>query len=391
MSHMNRITRQIIKEALDRGERNLDLLAKKLGRDRTTICREVRKRRICPEGFSPLKTLCPLLARPPYVCNGCPKRQHCRQPKCWYEADVAHADYRRNLVEAREGVDFPSEELDRMNKLLYDGTLKGQSLHHIMVTHRDEFNVCEKTVYNLINTGCLAVRRHQLPEAACRRRRPRKSKACQHKVERRCREGRTYDDFLAYVAAHPEAGVVEMDSVLGRKGGRLLLTLNFNCCGLMLAFLRDANTAKSVKDILDMLEMTLGLETFRQLFPVILTDNGSEFSDPEGLEKDPQGKARTRIYYCNPYASYEKPHVENNHENLRRIIPKGCSMDSLDQRMVNLALSHMNSFARKEYGDRSAIERFTDVYGEDILAKLGIAKINSEDVCLKPSLVKLRE
>ena len=391
MSHMTQSARRIIKDALDHGERDFDALGTRLGKNRTTICREIRKRRISPQSLPDQEITCPLLVRPPYVCNGCPKRQHCRQPKWWYEADAAHAQYRKTLVESREGVDFTSEELDRMNAILYKGTLNGQSVHHIMVTHRDDFIVCEKTVYNMINTDHLAVKRHHLPEAAYRKRRPRKSKPRQHRVERSCRTGRTYDDYLAFVASHPETHVVEMDSVIGRKGGRLLLTLNLNCCGLMLAFLRDANTAKSVKDILDMLEMTLGLETFRKLFPVILTDNGSEFTDPEALEKDQQGNSRTRIFYCNPYASYEKPHVENNHENLRRFIPKGRSMDAMDQRMVNRMLSHMNSFARKEYGDTSAIERFVELYGEETLAKLGIAKINSEDVCLKPSLVEIKE
>ena len=391
MSHMDKTTRQIIKDSLDGGERNLCVLAARLGRDRTTICREVKNRRVFPAGHASSGTECPLLHKPPYVCNGCPKRQHCRMRKCWYDAEAAHAQYRKDLVESREGVDMPSGELDRMNALLYEGVTNGQSVHHIMATHKDEFSVCEKTIYNLINANILSVKRHHLPEAACRKSRPRESKPRQHKVERRCREGRTHDDYKAYIAGHPGTCVVEMDSVLGGKGRSLLLTLNFNCCGLMLAFLRDANTAKSVREVMDSLEATLGLDAFRRLFPVILTDNGSEFTDPEALERDSDGNQRTRIFYCNPYAPQEKPHVENNHENLRRIIPKKQSMDSLDQKKVNLAISHMNSLVRKEYGDRCAIDRFVEMFGEKILGKLGVTRIGPEDVCLKPGLVGLKE
>ena len=391
MSHMDKTTRQIIKDSLDGGERDLGVLAARLGRDRTTICREIRKRRIFPAGRASSDSECPLLFSPPYVCNGCAKRQHCRMGKCWYDAEAAQAQYRKDLVESRKGVDMPSRELARMNTLLYEGVARGQSVHHVVATHRDDFTVCEKTIYNLINANILAVKRHHLPEAACRKSRPRKSKPRQHKVERNCRAGRTYDDYRAFLAGHPGACVVEMDSVLGGREGSLLLTFNFNCCGLMLAFLRDANTARSVKDVMDALEDTLGLDTFRKLFPVILTDNGSEFTDPEALEKDRDGNRRTRIFYCDPYASYEKPHVENNHENLRRIIPKKRSMDSLDQQKVNLAVSHLNSFVRKEYGDRCAIDRFVEMFGEKILGKLGVARIAPEDVCLKPERVGLKE
>ena len=240
MSHMDKTTRQIIKDSLDGGERDLGVLAARLGRDRTTICREIRKRRIFPAGRASSDSECPLLFSPPYVCNGCAKRQHCRMGKCWYDAEAAQAQYRKDLVESRKGVDMPSRELARMNTLLYEGVARGQSVHHVVATHRDDFTVCEKTIYNLINANILAVKRHHLPEAACRKSRPRKSKPRQHKVERNCRAGRTYDDYRAFLAGHPGACVVEMDSVLGGREGSLLLTFNFNCCGLMLAFLRDA-------------------------------------------------------------------------------------------------------------------------------------------------------
>ena len=97
------------------------------------------------------------------------------------------------------------------------------------------------------------------------------------------------------------------------------------------------------------------------------------------------------MFYCNPYASYEKPHVENNHEALRRIMPKGKSMDGLGQADVNLMLPHVNSLVRKEYGDRCAIDRFEETFGEGVLRKLGVKKIQPEDVCLKHALVGIKE
>ena len=55
------------------------------------------------------------------------------------------------------------------------------------------------------------------------------------------------------------------------------MTIYFRkCVSLMLGFLREANTSKSVIDIYDELYHRLGGQDFK-LFPVILTDNGSEF------------------------------------------------------------------------------------------------------------------
>lgn len=66
-------------------------------------------------------------------------------------------------------------------------------------------------------------------------------------------------------------------------------------------------------------------------FPVILTDNGSEFKNPEGLELDDYRNKNTKIFYCNPMPSYQKLHVEKNNEYIIYIIPKGKSFDNRTQ------------------------------------------------------------
>ena len=53
-----------------------------------------------------------------------------------------------------------------------------------------------------------------------------------------------------------------MDSVEGRKGGKVLLTIYFRNSSLMLAFIRDNNTAKSVTEIFDWLYEQLRHEVF---------------------------------------------------------------------------------------------------------------------------------
>ena len=78
---------------------------------------------------------------------------------------------------------------------------------------------------------------------------------------------------------------------------------------MILAYLREANTAKSVTDIFNGLYGILGKETFMWLFPVILTDNGSEFSDPTKIEFDEDGERRTYVFYCNQNRSDQKGNI----------------------------------------------------------------------------------
>ena len=65
--------------------------------------------------------------------------------------------------------------------------------------------------------------------------------------------GRNYHDYEVYMEQHPDTAVVQMDSVIGSKGGKVLLTIYFVNVSLMLGFLREANTSKSA-DRLDHLQ-----------------------------------------------------------------------------------------------------------------------------------------
>ena len=156
----------------------------------------------------------------------------------------------------------------------------------------------------------------------------------------------------------------------------------------MLAFLRDRNTSQTVIDRFNWLDELLGINVFHTLFPVILTDNGSEFSNPKALEFDSEGNRRTRIFYCDPYASWQKPSVELNHEFIRKILPKGASMNALTQEHIDLMMSHINSYSREKLNGKSPIEMFDFLYGEGLAKKLGQITIPPNDILLKPVLLK---
>jgi hypothetical protein len=183
---------------------------------------------------------------------------------------------------------------------------------------------------------------------------------------------------MAFMAQNPDTPVVEMDN----------LTIHFTDSKLMLAFLRDANNAQSVADVFDELYSSLGSETFESLFQIQLTDNGSEFSNPKAIEFNSEGEDRTRVFYCDPRQSQQKGAYENNHEMIRRIVPKGRSFDNYSQADIMLMMSHINCYARKALNGRSPYDTFSFMHGEDVLMKLGAAFVAPDDVTLRPSLLR---
>ena len=116
---------------------------------------------------------------------------------------------------------------------------------------------------------------------------------------------------------------------------------------MQLLFILDEHTSATVVSMLDVIEQSLGRELFASCFPLILTDNGHEFSDIEGMERSIYGGQRTCVFFCAPNRSGQKAECENNHRLLRDIIPKGTSIEPFNQTDMTLAANHLNGYARK--------------------------------------------
>ena len=347
---------------------------------RCCFCKNCNKN--CPD-FE--EEVCPKLSEPPYVCNGCPDRLRCTLRK--YEYQPVHADkqYKETLSSSRTGFAIDPEELERVNQIVSPLIKNGQSIHHIYMNNADELMMSEKSIYNLLNAGAFDANRMDCPRSV--RMRPRK-KESEKKIDRHCFEGRTYKDFTEFTTDNPDVAVVQMDSVIGRKGGKVLLTVFFTSCNLLLAFLRDNNTARSVLNVFNDLYETLGRNTYCQLFPLILTDRGSEFSNPVSIEFDKDGERRSLVFYCDPSSPYQKGGIEVAHELIRRVLPKNTSFDNLQQEDIDLMLCHINSYKREKLNGRSAYQLFSFLYGDDILPKLNICEIEPNDIILTPKLLK---
>ena len=380
--HLTLSDRNDIQLGLERSE-TFKAIGQSILKDPTTVSKEVkRNRQIRESTYHNLP--CPLLDKAPFVCNGCPKRrQNCGYKKIFYLAKQAQKQYEQTLIEAREGTPLNSKTFWDMDKVISDGVKKGQHIYHILKTHN--LDVSSSTVYRHIRKGYLSIAPIDLARAVKFKER-RKSKL--PSIPKEAKKGRSYEDFQNYLALKQLNSWLEMDTVMGRMGGKVLLTFNLSFCNFIFARLLDNKTTLEVTKHLYDIKNTLHQadKDFFQLFPVILTDNGGEFARVDDIEMDVRGESK--LFFCDPNRSDQKGRIEKNHTLIRDILPKETSFDNLTQEDINLVCSHVNSVKRAALNGKSAYELFAFTYGEEIPKLLGISKIPAEDVCQSSKLLQ---
>ena len=382
--HLTLSDRNDIQLGLERCE-TFKAIGQLILKDPTTVTKEVKRNRQARDSTSN-NLPCPLLDKAPFVCNGCPKRrQNCGFKKIFYLAKQAQKQYEQTLVEAREGTPLNSQTFWDIDKVISDGVKKGQHIYHILKTHN--LDVSSSTVYRHIRKGYLSIAPIDLARAVKFKER-RKSKL--PSIPKEAKKGRSYEDFQNYLSLNQLDYWLEMDTVMGRMGGKVLLTFNLSFCNFIFARLLDNKTALEVTKHLYDIKNTLyqADKDFFQLFPVILTDNGGEFARVDDIEMDVRGESK--LFFCDPNRSDQKGRIEKNHTLIRDILPKGTYFDNLTQEDINLVCSHVNSVKRAALNGKSAYELFTFTYGEEISKLLGISKIPAEDVCQSSKLLQYK-
>lgn len=335
---------------------------------------------VCPD-FK--QEFCPKHLKAPYVCNGCEKLKSCTLEKHFYHAASADTEYREILSEARSGFTLTEAEIMHLDSVISPLIMKGQSLNHICINNKDSIMSSERTIYRLVDYNLFSARNIDLPRKV--RYKSRKIKK-HYKVDKGCRIGRTYQDYTNFMKENPDLPITQIDSVEGKKGEKVLLTIHFVKAEFMLAFIRDSNDSQSVIDIFNRLYLEMRPDIFISVMPVLLGDNGSEFSNPTALEFDSQGNQRTHVFYCDASAPQQKGSAERNHELIRYFIPQGNSLASYTQRDITLMMNHINSYCRESLGNKCPYDMFSFLYGETVLVSLGCSKIPANDVTLNKSI-----
>lgn len=384
--HMELDDRIEIQECLYKGM-TFKAIANRIGKDPTTVSKEVKLHALdYASGFTKTKDTCPRLLKAPFVCNGCEKQNHsnCIYPRRKYNAKIAQKEYETVLVESREGIPLTKQEFYDNEKIISDAVKSGQHIYHAI--QANDLSVSKSTVYRHINKGYYEISPIDLPRAV--KFKPRKSDPPEY-VPKGVKVNRSYEDFLSFMDENPDCCYVEMDTVIGKIGGKVIMTFQFVNPDFMFGLLLDNKSAAEAAAKIAVLKQTIsaaGLH-FPDFFPVLLTDNGGEFSNVSAFENDLTGAKETSLFFCDPNCPWQKPHVENNHTLFRNIVPKGSSFESFTQDTVNLIFSHVNSVKRKQFNGKSSFEMFSFLYSSDLAHLFGIVEIDPHNVCQSPKLL----
>lgn len=412
--HLTYSEREYIEIGLTRG-RKFSEIAKDINKNRTTVMREVQRHRFRkePSNFNrDSKSLCKYrykckkyecskkeecyeeeicfkLTGAPYVCNGCEQKTTCRKIKYYYYSKFANDEYEEKRSTSRYGINLSKEEVYDIDKLITPLIKeKHQSISHIYANHPDQLWFSKATMYNYVDLGVFSFRNIDLPRKVKYKKR-KESEKQRIRRETAIRKGRTYEDFKEYVAKHPEASIVEMDTVEGIKGGKVFLTLLLRQSKLMLIYLMEHKTIECVEEKFKYIQKILGKKLYKKVFEVVLTDNGSEFFNPLSIEKYQETEEiLSHVFYCDPNASWQKGAIEKNHEYIRYVLPKGSSFDELTQEKVNILMSNINSASRDILNGKTPYEAVQLALSEETIKEFGVIKIEPDEVNLSPNLLK---
>lgn len=410
--HLSLDDRKTIQDGIEK-RLSKTAIARSISKDPTTVAKEIKKhrtlkprnrfnssvicsnfkhcsfpRKSCSEScHGYVEQTCSLRDRSIGACNHCDNISHCRLDHYFYNAVKAHEAYLFHLSDSRQGVNLSEPERILIAQTISPLLQKGQSLYQILAGH-PEIDLSVKSLYSYIEGGIF--KDFGIDNFSLRRQvSMRERKKLKKRREPVNYDGHKFCDYLDFKAAHPSVPTTEMDTVYNQQDGPYIQTFSYQNTCLMNGFLHQEKTSESMASTLDCLQELLGDDYFK-LFSLLLTDRGTEFEKAALFETNPEtGQIRTNIFYCDPQTPSQKPHVENNHNYVRDILPNGRKLAGLTQQDLNLMFSHINSVPRKVLGGRTPYDVFSFFYGEELLHKMGLERIPPDAVTLQPYLLKI--
>lgn len=213
-------------------------------------------------------------------------------------------------------------------------------VHVYRLEHPEEIIPSTKTLYNYIHQGLLDIKPIDLPKAV----RIRKQKKIRPSTKKHL--GVSIEERPEDINDRSTFGHWEIDSVLGLKtaGEPSILTLVERQTRFALTVKLPEKKAESVNQaIIDYMES----------YPIksITADNGSEFallSELEGVD----------IYFAHAYSSHERGTNENFNGLLREFVPKGVSLKELTQEDLDRYTKAINDRLRRIHNYQSAKKLF---------------------------------
>ena len=372
MSHLTEENRKTIASGI---AHNMTLreLANEIGCDPTTISKEVKKNRIISREArgTGKKFLCKKLEKWPFVCVDCPhKYRDCVLTQLKYVAQIAQKKYIYRLHETRKGLNLTKEEHELINTSLKAGKEEKKSIYNIV--HEAKLPVSVSTIYRYIDEKKVDFTKMDLPYAVTYKKRKSQNKKYEYPNNKIDRSNRTYIDYLSYKKHRINEFTVQMDFLGSIKtDSKSILTLIIPELHFVFLFIIENKNAKKVVDTINFIQNLIGIESFKEVFPSILTDRDPSFSDIEGIEFDPNtGELRTKLFFCDAFRSNQKASVENMNKQIRKFFPKGKSVDNFTQGQINLIAKTINETPLHSLDGATPREAFSLIFGEETYIKI---------------------
>lgn len=378
--------RMLISELL-RHNYKLKEIAKAIGVHSSTISREIKNRR----KSNNYSKICDKTNKYPFVCCGCLKKNYCYMKKYYYNYKDAQKNYENKLKYSRIGIDMSIDEVEYWNDYFKDKIKdKNQPIIHIFKNIENQFPKSIQSFYKYIHKGYFpSLNDEMLARSFSYKPRTKKQIVKTISKDNVIKAGRKLSDFDEYLVKNPCCNIVEMDTVVGKfEDKNCILTLYFRKSKLMLMFLIKKYKPLDVVNIFECIKSLIGDNLFKEMFEVILTDNGWEFSKPELIETNNiTGEKLISIFYTDPYSSWQKGGIERNHEFIRYIIPKGISFDNLTKKNITDMMNNINNVQRKSLDYQTPYQLFLKQYGEDISNSFHLKYISKDEINLSYSLL----
>ena len=378
---------RILIEQLLKEKYKLKDIARVIEVSSSTISREIKNRRISDNR----KLECKKTSKYPFICYNCSKKVHCNKNRYYYNYKQAQKNYEDKLKYSRIGIDMSIDEVEYWNDYFKDKIRdKNQPILHIFKNIENEFPKSIQSFYKYVHNGYFSsINDEMLARSFNYKPRNKNKKIKTISKDNVIKNGRKMTDFEAYIKNNPNCNIVEMDTVIGKfEDKKCIMTLYFRKSKLMLMFLIKKYKPSEVSKVFELLKNKLGNNLFQNIFEVILTDNGWEFSKPEDIEFDQStGEKLISIFYTEPYSSWQKGGIERNHEFIRYILPKGITFDNLTKKNIIDMMNNINSVQRKSLDYQTPYFNFRKEYGEDIAKLFYLIPIQKDEINLSYKLL----
>ena len=359
---------------------NMTQIASRIGVHKSTISREIHRHMLIKNGFP--MSHCSHLSQLG-LCNSCQSRGQCTKEHHYYNYVEAHIQAESTNKSAHSTSKLLPQQVRLIDSIVTEGVHLGQSLHHIYVSNPVLAKFCvERTIRRLCYRGDLTAKPHELRRYVVYKHTYKKSPQESQLRDIRVLLGRTFKDFLLYVAHHKKMSIAQYDSVVGKRDDKqAILTIIFPSSNFQFGLLIKKDNPTSVKNRLTSLFHQLGEALISKIFPINLCDNGVEFSYFNEIEVF-NGKQVLRTFFTTPYRSTDKSECERNHEFIRYVYPKGKSLNDITQEDLNEVFSNINSYVRKAKGDKTPYDMVKQRFGQAFLDIIRIRRIPNKKVKL---------